>query len=1135
MALTVDELLVTLKKSRLLSEKQLGLVKDGVRRARKSNSAKPLTAESVTRKLVRESLITEWHQKMLLQKQSSFHLGQYVLQEAIGKGGMGKVFKAQDRKNNRDVAIKVLSGKLAKKPKLVARFRREVEVASRIDSPYIVKAFDAGEVGASHFMVMEYVEGESFEEVADRLGRMRTGHACELIRQAALGLKFANEQGMVHRDIKPANIMVAFENELPVVRLLDMGLARFEKAENDGMTKAGQVMGTPDYMAPEQGWNTADVDVRADIYSLGCTFFRLVTGQVPFPGDNPLQVLMARCSIDAPLASSLVPDIDPRVDAIVRRMTWRDPSQRYQTPEELLEAITPLCLVPSADDLTAGQGLEALPAAPTMVMDSTPQEPSFQEFLRDVGSGGDVTLMQGSSASFPGIDPGDPAGRSSKHQPPPTRKWPFIASAALIVSLLVLGAIILFPRGNHPEPGPNAVGGPPRTSPPKTNYFAEIPVQRAEAGQVVGFFAAPALQEGLEGVTWELGKNAPEGADLTPATGSFTWPTPSDQEPGRVSITLLAKRGDRIEAEQEVFIDFHAIALNAKIIEFANLQITSGELWEHQIRLFGVGEIPPDAKFVLAGGPPNGLALDEQSGLLTWTPPTTVFGTVPLSLQLIDRRTDRIVHNAACSVLVRPSTSTTPPRRQLKLPTVTAQVGQLLVTDLRANRQLPTRIRWVLTEPGRRKGAKLDPTTGRFEWTPSDDMVGKQPFEIELTRDQKTVRRASFVVNVAKATPKPADVPTTNLPSEEEIAAAEKEIRQLYKRDFASRSTTTKRQLAMRLLMRSYADKADAMQFALLKLALATAEDSRAYGCGCEVAQQLQAAFGVDSVETVIGLVGGFRVRNVAKVDLALLGEGMFREGLIAAKSGRFGSTQNLMKVANTIARKGAYAPITERALQLLKALPAEDPEGSQQQQLDSKQQLAADELVEMLTRYQFQPIFRNASAVRLVRSTGADADAGRGLWKFTDSSIGLKSPAVDLVTGFIDPAFNLESFVLRMHLKADTTSAVLVFGASGSGQTGGYQIPLVGTMEFSINQTEPSELLAKAQGRVVHDKSGWDLVELAVMGKAVAISVNGNLVTEAQLPERASGTVGILTNLRKAGEHQVYIRRVRLLETPEQ
>ena len=219
-----------------------------------------------------------------------------------------------------------------------ARFHREIQSVAALEHPNIVATFDADCVKGKHFLVMEYVEGQDLDALSRKQGRIPAGDACEYVRQAALGLAHAHERGMVHRDIKPANLLVAFRPAhddgprhsdsarsstspgrpvpanaavVPIVKILDFGLARFgaEIQGSSELTQTGQIMGTPDYIAPEQARDTKSTDHRSDIFSLGCTLFRLVTGQVPFRGNSVMEKLMSRALEDAPRARSLRPEL----------------------------------------------------------------------------------------------------------------------------------------------------------------------------------------------------------------------------------------------------------------------------------------------------------------------------------------------------------------------------------------------------------------------------------------------------------------------------------------------------------------------------------------------------------------------------------------------------------------------------------------------------------------------------------------------------------------------------------------------------------------------------------------------------------------------------------------------------------
>src|SRR5258708_12543090 len=183
---------------------------------------------------------------------------------------------------------------------------------------------------------MEYVAGKDLKSWIRQEKLLPVGWSCECIRQAALGLEHAFEQGMVHRDIKPSNLLVTQNEEdgLPLVKILDLGLARFasETQDEGDLTRSGQVLGTPDYIAPEQARNTKTADIRADIFSLGCTFFEMLTGRLPFPGDSVMEKLMARATQDAPSVRLYRPAVPPGLDPFVPSMLPPDPQHRFATP-----------------------------------------------------------------------------------------------------------------------------------------------------------------------------------------------------------------------------------------------------------------------------------------------------------------------------------------------------------------------------------------------------------------------------------------------------------------------------------------------------------------------------------------------------------------------------------------------------------------------------------------------------------------------------------------------------------------------------------------------------------------------------------------------------------------------------------
>jgi WD40 repeat protein/predicted Ser/Thr protein kinase len=267
----------------------------------------------------------------------------------LGKGGMGAVYKAEHRLMQRTVALKVVGRHLLEKPAAVERFLLEVKAAARLAHPNIVTAHDAEQAGDVHFLVMEYVEGTSLADVLAERGPLPVGEACSYVRQAALGLQHAFEQGMVHRDIKPHNLMLTPQRR---VKILDFGLARFvsENAPGEGLTAPGIAMGTPDYIAPEQASDSHRADIRADLYSLGCTLYHLLTGRVPFPTGTPFQKMVAHQQRPPAPAAELRRDLPPGLVAVLDRLLAKDPAGRYQTPADVAAALAPFSTVAGATE-----------------------------------------------------------------------------------------------------------------------------------------------------------------------------------------------------------------------------------------------------------------------------------------------------------------------------------------------------------------------------------------------------------------------------------------------------------------------------------------------------------------------------------------------------------------------------------------------------------------------------------------------------------------------------------------------------------------------------------------------------------------------------------------------------------------
>ena len=265
----------------------------------------------------------------------------------IGKGGMGDVYKARHRKMERTVALKVINRGLVRKAEAIDRFHREVKAAAQLSHPNIVTSHDADQAGGYHFMVMEFVDGVDLSQTVKDRGALPVAEACDYVRQAAIGLQHAHHRGMVHRDIKPHNLMVTKDG---TVKILDFGLASFapeaiagadtNEARGD-LTMAGAIMGTPDFISPEQADDARTADIRSDIYSLGATLYFLLSAQPPFAEGSVMHKLKSHAQSDPEPLSTVRLDVPAALADVIRKMMAKDPDERFQTPEELAEALKP--------------------------------------------------------------------------------------------------------------------------------------------------------------------------------------------------------------------------------------------------------------------------------------------------------------------------------------------------------------------------------------------------------------------------------------------------------------------------------------------------------------------------------------------------------------------------------------------------------------------------------------------------------------------------------------------------------------------------------------------------------------------------------------------------------------------------
>jgi serine/threonine-protein kinase len=302
--------------------------------------------------LVEMEWLTEYQVSLLFAgRWEELTLDGYVILDRLGEGGVSEVFKAWDTTKGRLVALKVLHQHLTDQSSAVREFQRELQAVTRLSHPNIIRTFDANQVGASHYFAMEHVEGMDLDRYVRQSGPLPIEEACEYIRQIAQGLQHAHQLGLVHRDIKPANLFLVNpplrgsagpgrRGPDPVVKIVDWGLARIrpdaggdlDPSGMDREAEKGLLIGTADYIAPEQAQDPCLVDIRADVYSLGCTLYFLLAGQPPFPGASLMQKLMQHQDAERPLVRDARPDVPEELAGVVQRMMARRPEERYAIP-----------------------------------------------------------------------------------------------------------------------------------------------------------------------------------------------------------------------------------------------------------------------------------------------------------------------------------------------------------------------------------------------------------------------------------------------------------------------------------------------------------------------------------------------------------------------------------------------------------------------------------------------------------------------------------------------------------------------------------------------------------------------------------------------------------------------------------
>jgi serine/threonine-protein kinase len=444
-ALPLDPLLQVLWDAGILESWQMG----ALGRDAETHAAQ---AEGFLEDLVRRGWLTPYQAPFLLEGRArELLLGSYVLMDKLGVGGMGEVYKARHRRLDRVVALKVIRPDRLERPDLVVRFQREARLAARLHHPNLVLVYDADEVDSKHFFTMEFIDGENAAQKVVRMGPLPVSLACDIVRQAALGLQHAHEKDLVHRDVKPSNLLV--ERETGIAKVLDLGLAFLGDAfasDEEFLTPSGQVMGTADYMAPEQGLDSHQIDIRADIYSLGCTLYHLLSGKPPFPGGTYVQKVLRHREQVPKAVEEWRPELPPALGAAIRCLMAKSRDDRPRQPAEVAGLLEPFCVPTTAPD-----GGESRPAGD--VPTGPPRKRS-------------ISVPPGSSGSP--LSP-TPVLVPEKRHRNVRRRWLFAFAACTVLVMAVVG-------WRH-WPVPTAVPPPPAPSPSRSLPWPDdYPVVRRE-------------------------------------------------------------------------------------------------------------------------------------------------------------------------------------------------------------------------------------------------------------------------------------------------------------------------------------------------------------------------------------------------------------------------------------------------------------------------------------------------------------------------------------------------------------------------------------------------------------------------------------------------------------------------------
>lgn len=545
---SVTEFLDLVQKSGVADEAKLKAYLDRIGGA----GALPPEPAKAAGHLVRDGLLTYFQAEQILQgKWKRFSIGKYKVLERLGSGGMGQVFLCEHKLMRRRVAVKVLPTAKAADQASLDRFNREARAAAALDHPNIVRAFDIDQDDNLHFLVMEYVDGTNLQDLVKKAGRLDPVRACHYVYGAAVGLQHANEIGMIHRDIKPGNILL---DRAGVVKILDMGLARLTYDTDDHITRKydENILGTADYLSPEQAEDSHTVDIRSDIYSLGATFYYLLTGNQPFPEGTIPQKLIWHRSRQPKAIGDIRSDVPEAVVAIVNRMMAKKPEDRYQTPAEVMAALQPWVAVPipPPSDKEMPQLSPAVAAALGNRPTTATTRATGPALLVGGEPGSGVRIASSQSMAY-----GSPTGLEASESPtrpldpPPAGGgvWESLDEESPYTAGDTGRASRTVPEGRPNRPNPAAPGGPSRRKklPLVLAASGVVALLSAGAGVYLFFFNKKPQDSGPPAATNSTGKRL---VVSKAKTGDNTFPT-------LAKALARAAAGDVIAVEEQTLTE----------------------------------------------------------------------------------------------------------------------------------------------------------------------------------------------------------------------------------------------------------------------------------------------------------------------------------------------------------------------------------------------------------------------------------------------------------------------------------------------------------------------------------------------------------------------------------------------------